>query len=841
METNALGKARWKMAPKPAGAKWGQASGRFDMANEGAPKDRGFGRLILQYRAALGIGLTIVTLVMLYWASHVKAATQFEDLFPAHHPNTELYREYRDQYGGAQTLILMLRVKHGDIFNQKTLLAIQNMTRDIDKLPGVNHNEVFSLASYRLLYARAVPGALISSPFMFPDVPKTQAGLDDLRNVVSAHREQLTGYVTPDSRGAMVIASFNDQALDYQTLFDGVQRIIDRNSDSNTTIYASGAVMFAAWGYHYLPRLMTIFVSSIVLMILLLLLSLGRRTGWWAPILTGLGSAVWGLGLVSLLRFNFDPIMLVIPLILTARDLGHGIQWQGRYYDELDRSEDKILAIAATTDAMIGPGVAAILANIAGIIFIVAGDIPVLRQIGIGGALWLAASLPMVFIFQPIIVSYLPRPRVREGWGRAADSFRRLYRAPAVWAQRLPLASGSSRTGVIALGLLLMVIGLASMGTVRTGYQVAGTPIYRQDAKVNRDTAEISQFIPTNIGWVVLETPNYPDPASNVGITTLRMADDLAFYLRSRGDAVAVLDFATIAEMPMNSLLHYGYPKYLAIPTSDLMGAELWSFFFGASAPDEPRSYFAHSPAMTSACIRLLLPDHSNARLTRLRDDLNYFVAHRVTPDPTLHQVKLRYLGGDAGLYQATDDVVAHLSFVNLALTLAAIMLISAVMFRSIIAGIIFAVAAVMANAIAFTYLNWRDIGLTADTIPLISLGIGLGISFAIYLVARIRDEGAPGLSLPEATEVGLRTTGGTAVSTAIVIVGGALPWVFSPMLFHNEMSLLLILLMVTNLLVGLLIVPSLIVWLSPRSLMGGLASGHAGRPTTPLDHAASS
>ena len=277
---------------------------------------------------------------------------------------------------------------------------------------------------------------------------------------------------------------------------------------------------------------------------------------------------------------------------------------------------------------------------------------------------------------------------------------------------------------------------------------------------MNLATAEISHFVPTNTGWVVLETPDYPSPQSNIGTKTLRMADDLSAYLMSRGDAVAVLDFGTIAEMPMNMLLHYGYPKYLSIPTSDQMSANLWSFFFGASAPDEPRSYFAHSPQMTSACVRLLLPDHSNARLTRLRDDLDYFVKHRVEADPALAQVKLRYLGGDAGLYQATDDVVAHLNLVNVGLTLLAILIICAVMFRSIVAGIIFAVAAVMANAIAFTYMNWQGIGLTADTIPLISLGIGLGISFAIYIVARIRDEAIAGNRLNEAAALALRSTG---------------------------------------------------------------------------------
>jgi predicted RND superfamily exporter protein len=812
------------------------------MAMVDSSRNRGFGRWVLQYRAPIGGALVLLTLLMGYWASRIKASSQFEDLFPAHHPNTTLYREYRQEYGGAQTLVVMMRIKQGDIFSRKNLQAIQDMTRQIDALPGVNHNEVFSIASYRLLYARAVPGGLVSSPFMFPKVPDTQAGLDDLRNVVNSHREQLAGFVTQDNRGAMILASFSDQALDYGTLFDDIQGMIDKYSDSNTTIYASGAVMFAAWGYHYLGRLALIFWTSIVLMIVLSFLSLGRRTGWWAPIITGLGSALWGLGCVSLLRFNFDPVMLVIPLILTARDLGHGIQWQGRYYDELDRCGDKIPAVAAATDAMIRPGIAIIIANIAGIIFIATGDIPVLRQIGIGGALWLAASLPMVFVLQPIIMSFLPKPRVREGWTRASSSLRRLYQAPAGWFERLPVTPGGARTGMIAIGVIVMLVGIGSLTHTRTGYQMAGTPIYRPDARVNLDTAAISHFVPTNTAWVVFETPNYPDPASNIGTTTLRVEDDLATYLRSRGDAVAVLDFATIAEMPMNSLLHYGYPKYLSIPTSDLMAAELWSFFFGASAPDEPKSYFAHSPAMTSACVRLLLPDHSNARLTRLRDDLDYFVKHRVEADPGLLHVRLRYLGGDAGLYQATDDVVGRLNLVNLGLTLAAILIICALMFRSIVAGIIFAVAAVIANAIAFTYMNFNDIGLTADTIPLISLGIGLGISFAIYIVARMRDEAMTGLNLNEATEVALKSTGARVVSTFVVIIGGIVPWIFSPMLFHNEMSVLLILLMVTNLFAGTVIVPALIAWIRPRFMLKCTEIGLATRrEASDLTHAASS
>jgi uncharacterized protein len=288
----------------------------------------------------------------------------------------------------------------------------------------------------------------------------------------------------------------------------------------------------------------------------------------------------------------------------------------------------------------------------------------------------------------------------------------------------------------------------------------------------------------------------------------------------SRGDVAAVLPFAAIATKPMNMLLHNGFPKYLAMPDSNELSATLWSFFFGASAPDEPQSFFAYSPAMTNACIRVLMPDHTYSRLTRLRADIDAFVRERVAADPQLNQVKFRYLGGDAGLYLATDDVISRLNSVNLSLVLAAIFLCCAIVFRSVTAGILFALACVMANFGAFIYMNYRTIGLTVDTISVVSLGIGLGINYGIYVVARIRDEVIGGLQLNRAITAALSSTGVWVLWTFAVMIGGIVPWVFSPLLFQNEMSLLLILLMSANLVVGILILPAIIAWRRPRFIV---------------------
>ena len=793
------------------------------MAGASTSEPWGLGKYILQFRAPIGLALIAITAFMGYWAANVRIATSFENFFPSDHPNTRLYRQYQNQYGGAQTLYMMLRVKHGDIYNVKTLTKIQDATRDVNILPGVDHNEIFSLASYRVAFTRAVPGALIAVNYMYPRVPATQAGLDELRRNVMTHREPVQGLITYDNKGAMITASFNEQAFDYKALFDGIQAIVDKYQDDNTVISVAGEPVISGWGYYYLTQIKVIFLTAIGLMLIILYLSIGERSSWWAPILTGTFSAIWGLGFVSLMGYNFDPVMLVIPFILTARDLSHGIQWQGRYYDELDRLDDKLLACATTTDVMLPPGLLSIFADIAGIIFISLGGIPVLKEIGVGGTMWLAASILMVFVFQPIFMSYLPRPRIRErSWLVKLEQEERhsVLHTFTEWLVHVPVTPGFIRTALLAGGAAFIVFGVLSGQRAQIGYETPGTPLYRPDSKVNKDIAEIGKYFPTDEGWVVLSTPDYPDPQSSLGPSVMRMADDMGSYLISRGDAAAVVSFANLAIKPLNMMFHNGHPKYQAIPGQTELGGNLWYMFFAGTAPGEIERFFAYSPKMTSTCIRVLLPDHTYTRLNRVRDDIKRFVATRVTPDRSLSKITVSYFGGEAGLFLAANDVLYQLDFINLTFVLLVIFACCAFTFWSFTAGTLFIVSCVMANFGAFVYMNARGIGLTIDTIPVISLGIGLGVDYGIYTVARIRDEVMGGATLENAITTALRHTGASVFSTFAVMIGGIVPWAFSPLMFHNEMSVLLIFLMGTNMIAGVLILPAYIAWRRPRFIM---------------------
>src|SRR5207245_2455129 len=186
-------------------------------------------------------------------------------------------------------------------------------------------------------------------------------------------------------------------------------------------------------------------------------------------------------------------------------------------------------------------------------------------------------------------------------------------------------------------------------------------------------------------------------------------------------------------------------------------------------------------------------------------------------PDATLNKVQANVLGGIGGLYAAANQVLKKTDFYNLALTLIAVGICCAFEFGSLPAGLLFILASVLGNFGAFIYMNLRGLTLTIDTIPVVSLGIGLGIDYGIYTMAAIRDEAIRGRELEDAITTAMRGTGGAVLNTLFVMVGGLSIWTLSPVDFHVRMAQLLIFLMITNAITGVVILPSFVSAFRPR------------------------
>lgn len=786
---------------------------------------------------SIGILLLAITAYFGYGVSKLTIATSFVDFFPRNHPYVRLYHDY-GRYGGAQTLTLMVQVKQGDVYNEKTLKKIQDINFDVDLLPAVIHQSIRSLASYRVTYVTALPGNLVSKTYMYPDVPKTQADIDELRRQINIHRQEIRYLVSDDGRSAAIVASFTEGRLNYHELFYKVQDIVKKYSDANTDVFAAGEPMIRGYGYYYLPVLVTIFFISDGIMILILYAFFRGRSTWWAPLVTGTLATVWGLGFIGLEGFEFDPVMLVIRFILTARDMSHGIQWQGRYYDELEaRGYDKRSSISATTTLMLPPGLLSILADIAGIVFISFGGIPSLQHVASSGAVWLGGSLTMVFIFQPIMMSYLktPPPLKAPAQGERRTWLDRL----ADKAVAFPVTPGVAREGALVGVGLVIVVGFMAGLRAKIGYSQPGTPLYRQQAKVNLDINAVRRVFPLDEGWVIIHAREnakhlFREAGDIMSPDVLRVQRDLANSLLQDPDVDRVISVVPDLIEPFNRMFHYGEPKYRTIPAGTDDAFALFTLFVAGTAPGEADAWL--SLTNNDACMRVLLRDHTYSTLTRIQQRLKEFVDGRQHTDPAFEKIEVLYLGGIAGLYASANDVLYEIDFLNITFVLGVVFLFCAVTYRSIVAGLLFVISCIAANFAAFIYMRAMDIGITIDTIPVISLGIGLGVDYGIYTVSRIMDECMEGKSLEDAITTALRGTGAAVLATFSVIVGGLAPWAFSPVLFHNEMSVLLIILMFTNVIMGLLILPAYIAWARPRFIFGSVEEARRQKEQVAVD-----
>jgi predicted RND superfamily exporter protein len=793
------------------------------------------GKTILRFRAPIGALLVLITVFMIYASSKVQVGTRFVDFFPSYHPYVQLNGKYARSFGGAETLAIMIRVKDGDIFNPTTLQKIQDLTRAMDGLPGVNHEEVFSLASFRVTFVQAQSGALITTPYMFPDVPKTAAGIAILKANAVAHWDALRQLISSDYKSAMITASFNDQQINYKEFFQDVQRIVAQNHDANNEIFVAGEPMVRGWGYHYLPRLLTIIFVSLIVIVLIHYYGIRGIARWWAPLMTGTFSALWGMGFTGIIGYQLDPVMLVIPFILTARDVSHGIQWQRRFYSEIERSGGDVHAsVVSTTNLMLPPGLVSILADIFGIIFVSFSGIPVLHHIALTGAVWVAASLLMVFVFQPIVMSYLPPPKAEVKTDEyLAAGFEGMLERSIERFVEFPIKPGRARTLILTGAAAFIIFGLLSGQRAAIGYRTIGTPLYRSNAKVNTDIQAIAKDFPVDEAWVVLETPPFPSDQSVLGPNPLQVADDLRYYLRERDpNVIQVVSFASDIEKPFNQMFHYGHPKFQRIPESTVLAGNLWYLYLSGTAPGEMERYIPTSSA-EATCIRVLLRNHTYDTLNQLLAEIDDFKNSRVQPDHSVSQVKVRVLGGIGGLYAAANQVLKYTDFFNLTLTLIAVGICCAFEFRSIPAGFLFIAASVLGNFGAFIYMNLRDLTLTIDTIPVVSLGIGLGIDYGIYTMAAIRDEVIRGKDIEDAITTAMRGTGGAVLNTLFVMIGGLSIWTLSPVEFHVRMAQLLIFLMITNAITGVVILPSFVSAFRPWFIRryvpvnGGAAAGN--------------
>src|SRR6266481_6415297 len=273
---------------------------------------------LLRHRLAVSAVIGVVTVVLagfMWFRMHV--FTNFFDLYPPNHPYIRLYTQYRNMFGTANTLLLVVEVKDGTIFDDpETVQKVDRITLALlHDIPGVNGEQVLSITHPKVKTTLTAGSGIKVVPLMYPRVPETKEDLEFLKLKVYTTEGVKGLFVSDDDKATLIVAGFWEEYFDLPTMWAKIQEIIRQEEDENTKISVGGLPILYAYLIEIMPRMVGVLAASIVMILLILWIEFRSWQGVVIPAFSGALSAVWGLGFGGLWGLNLDPLVLVIPLL----------------------------------------------------------------------------------------------------------------------------------------------------------------------------------------------------------------------------------------------------------------------------------------------------------------------------------------------------------------------------------------------------------------------------------------------------------------------------------------------------------------------------------------------
>lgn len=752
--------------------------------------------------------LSIVAAITLAFAAQIPALrifTDFEGLLPQKHPFIGVHNEIRGLFGGANVLTVAVEVAEGSIFTNENLAAIHRVTTAIDNLPGINHNQVASLTHRTTRFISLTEDGNVRSEVYYNPAAGAlgDEGMAVMRAKVLSDPRVFGLLVSPDLKSALVKAQFVDGTLDYDGIFQGLAKLRAEETRPGLAIYATGQPALIGWVYHYLPQSLQVFLYTAIIIVGLLVAYFRRFYGVLLPLVGITVSTIWGLGFIVALGYHLDPLMLVIPFLIAARSMSHGIQIVERWYQELARQGDGREAARVTLNEMFHPGSLGILCDAIGLALLILGSIPLNVELGIFTALWAASGVINVLVAVPLLLGMLPTPKNRVvRHGGLTSVLAGLGHA---------VAGKGTAPVIVGLGALLVAGSLVTIKDITIGESEPGTPLLYRDHDYNVSSTNVNALFPGSEQLLLVARADKPgglkDPEA------LKAIEAFQNHMLLDPELGGVKALPTLVRQ-VNKLIHNGDQRWEQVPSDpQLVGGVLFAYMASSPIPGILNEFI--SPDYSQGSLALFYKDHKGATVDRAIA-LAQQGADKVAA--MAKGVTIQLAGGVLGVTAAVNHEVFIDNLRVIPLVFVLICSIVGFTYRSWHAGLVMAVAMVVPTALTYAYLAINGIGLNINTVPLISVGLGIGIDYAVYIIDRIRDELHEHADFRTAISRAIATTGLAVTCTFTTLVGGIVAWVFvSDLRFQADAAKLLIFMIAACAVSAMVFVPAWIATFRPR------------------------
>lgn len=744
-------------------------------------------RFITKRRKPVLILLLLFTGWMGWETSKIRMRTNFFELYPPRHPFIKVYREFRKLFGTANLVLIVLEAGEDSIYTVDYIHTVDRLTRFILDTKGVNPFQVLSLTHPNVRGFR-VRGFWVDSTPIVEYLPSTEDDLKEIKKNVEVNPGVKGFIVSEDEKATLIVAGLWEEELDFDYLANRMKEL--KKLAGNFEVHATGYPLLYAWIHAYIPEIYLVFLITGISLMLLLFFYFGELKGVMIPLSAGAISALWAIGFTKVIGFELDPLLLVVPLLLSARALSHSVQVMERYYEVFPEVRDKEEAIVRSFSELYTPAVLSILTDGLGILTIAVSGIPLMWKLALYSSLWIGSIFIGVLTLSPVLLLFFkpPEPKTRK------SSY--IYEAFSSAHRFLTKRKGATYA---TIGILIAGITITGIfgRKLKVGNVMPGNAILKKDHPYNIAMDKVNRYFYGANQFVVIADTEREGGIKDIEV--LRKIETFERYVAERTHAFASISLPSVVRRIMR-IFHENDPNWEVLPYK---ARDVGAITYTLSSGKEMQRLFSED--FRSSPVTFFYKDFSNEKLKEIVNAVKEF-----TEKNKDEEVHFKMAGGLLGVLYAVNDEVERSYWLILEVVLLTTAFFVFLFMRSVRAVFILLPSLILSQFISETFMFLTGIDMNINSLPVAAVGIGVGIDYGIYLLSRIKSLMNSGASKDKAIEITLRTTGKAIFFTASTMVAGLIFWFLSSMKFTAEMALLLALLMVLNMEGALVFVPVL-------------------------------
>ena len=755
-------------------------------------------RLLFNNRLVIVAICLLVTAILGIQALRLDLNASYEKMIPTTHPFVQNYLDNKaDLASLGNSIRIIVEVKDGTIFEQKYLETLRQINDEVYLIPGVDRPFMKSLWTTATRWVAVTEQGLEGGTVMSDDYDGSPESLVKVRENV-ARSGEVGQLVAANFQSSLIFVPLLDknqitgQPLNYRDFNHRIEEIRKKYENENITIRVTGFTKVIGELIEGLVEILGFFVFAIVVATIMLFWFTRCIRSTLLVVTCSMIAVLWQFGLLHLLGFGLDPYSVLVSFLVFAIGMSHGAQKMNGIMQDVGRGTNKLVAARHTFRRLFAAGLTALLCDAVGFAVLLIIAIKVIQDLAIMASIGVAVLIITNLILLPILLSFI---------GVSQKAAERSYKAEQadlsgkkhwLWSFLDTFTSQPGAGIAVVGGIILTIVGLVVSSNLQVGDLNSGAPELRADSRYNIDNAYMvkNYAASSDIFVVMVKTPT----DSCTRYNTLSLVDELGWQLEQLPGVETTNSMANLARM-ISAGYNEGNFKWIGLSSNNAV--------LGGIQQRAPRELINVDCSMLM--LYVYLKDHKAQTLIDVTNVVQTYIDTHDTGE-----AKFLMAAGNAGIETATNMVVKKANREMMFWVFAVVTILCWFTFRSWRAVLAAMLPLVMTAILCEAMMVIFGIGIKVATLPVIALGVGIGVDYALYVLSIVLVHMRNGESLSVAYYKALLFTGRVVLLTAATLGIGVGFWILSPIKFQADMGLLLGFMFIWNMLGALILLPAL-------------------------------